>query len=345
MKRNISQRDIAKRLEINVSTVSRALKGLSGVSSELRQKIIEMAEDQGYRPNPFAMSLRYGRTHTIGIVVPDISFNHYAHILKWMEYEARKSGYLCIVTDSGDKYNKEAECVEQLMNMHVDGVAICLSQETIDFSHLERLKANQIPFVLFDRVASIDCSSVSIDNVEAARQATLHLIDSGAQRIALLGGPNRIKQAVDRKHGYLEALRERRVPIRKELVKCGHASFNSGLSDTLELLSLPEPPDGILADHGLLSIAAFRAIADRGLRIPQDIALIGFMSDWISDMSYPRMTFVKQNLKEIGRKTIKLLLAQIDGDDRVEHVVLKALLNIRESTRNNIHEDGRNALR
>lgn len=332
MKKSISQRDIARILGVNVSTVSRALKDLPGVSSDLRKKIMELAESQGYRPNPFAMSLRYGATHTLGIVVPDISFTHYSHIVKWIEEEARKNGYLCIVTDSGDKHIGEIECVEQLMNMHVEGIAICLSQETTDFAHLERLKDNNIPVVLFDRVADVNFSTVSFNDVESARQATLHLIDSGARRIAFLGGPNSAKQSADRKHGYLEALRERRVTIRKELVKSGHANFNSGLSYTFELLDLPEPPDAILVDHGLLTIAAFQAIISRGLLIPRDISIIGFMSDWVSGMSFPRMTFVKQNLKEMGRKTVKLLIEQINHETKVKHIVVNARLNIREST-------------
>ena len=107
-----------------------------------------------------------------------------------------------------------------------------------------------------------------------------------------------MKQTIDRKHGYLEALRERGITIRKRLVKCGQISFNSGLSDTLTLLDQPEIPGAILADNGLLSIAAFQAIRSRGLRIPEDIAIIGFMSDWVSGMTYPRMTFIKQNLKD-----------------------------------------------
>jgi len=333
MKKSISQRDIARMLGVNVSTVSRALKRQAGVSPELQQKIVELAENYGYRPNPFAMSLRYDTTHTIGIIVPDMSFNHYAHILKWIEAAAKQKGYMCIVTDSGDKYSGEVECIEQLMNMHVEGVAMCLSQETVNFAHLERLKKRRIPVVLFDRVANIDCPTVSFNDVEAARQATQHLIDSGARRIAFLGGPNRIKQAADRKHGYLEALREKGIAIRKELVKCGHASFNSGLSDTLELLSLPEPPDAILADHGLLSIAAFQAIISKGLHIPQNIAIIGFMSEWVSGMSYPRMTFVKQNLKEMGSKAFHLLYDQMNGDESIKHQIIKTRLNVRESTR------------
>lgn len=338
MKKSISQRDIAQSLGVNVSTVSRALKGLPGVSPELRQKVMALAHDEGYRPNPFAMSLRYGSTHIIGIVVPDISFNHYAHIVKWIEDEARKNGYMCIVMDSDDKYGSEVECVEQLVNMHVEGIAMCLSQETVDYAHLRRLRDHQIPLVLFDRMADTDFSTVTINDVESARKATLHLIESGARRIAFLGGPNGIKQVALRKHGYLEALFERGMVIRKELVKCGPVNFNSGLSDTLELLSLPEPPDAILADHGLLSIAAFQAIVSNGLRIPQDVAIVGFMSDWVACMVYPRMTFVKQNLRDIGRKTFQLLLEHINGNADVKHVVVNARLTIRESTNTSIYQ-------
>ena len=332
MKKIVSQRDIAKILGVNVSTISRALKGLPGVSQELRQKVLELADENGYRPNPFAMSLRYGATRMIGIVVPDIAYNHYAHIVKWIEEEAKKNGYMCIVTDSSDKYRNEIGCVKQLINMHVEGIAICLSQETVDFAYLERLQAENIPIVLFDRVADIRCSTVRFNDVESARQATLHLIDSGAKRVAFLGGPNQMKQTIDRKHGYLEALRERGFTIRKRLVKCGQISFNSGLSDALALLDQQEKPDAILADNGLLSIATFQAILSRGLRIPEDIAIIGFMSDWVSGMTYPRMTFVKQNLKEMGKNTFKLLMDQIHGDSRITHVVVQARLNVREST-------------
>ena len=197
MKR-ISQRDIAKMLGINVSTVSRALRGLDGVSPDLKEKIEQMAEERGYRPNPFAVSLRYDTTHIIGIVVPDISFNHYAHIMKRIEADAKKNGYMCIITDSGDKYENEVNCLELLMNMHVEGIIICPSQETTDFRHLLQLRQAHIPVVLFDQVPDIDISSVIINDAASARHVTNCLIDGGAQRIAFLGGPNKMKQTVDR---------------------------------------------------------------------------------------------------------------------------------------------------
>lgn len=332
MKR-ISQRDIARQLGVNVSTVSRALRGLEGVSPELKKQIEQLAEEGGYRPNPFAVSLRYDTTRIIGIVVPDISFNSYAHTVKRIESEARKAGYMCIITDTDDNYENEVNCIEMLVNMHVEGIIICPSQETIDFQHLLELQQIRIPVVIFDRVSDVPISSVIINDTISARQATLKLIESGAKRIAFLGGSNHLKQTVDRKHGYLEALREHHIPIRKELVKCHHISFNSGLSDMIDLLNLPEPPDAILASHGLLGISAIQAITSHGLSIPDDVAVIAYISDWVSEMSHPRISFVKQNLREIGTKAFQLLLSQINGDERVQHAVVNARIELRDSTK------------
>ena len=332
MKR-ISQRDIARQLGVNVSTVSRALRGLDGVSPELKKQIEQLAEEGGYKPNPFAASLRYDTTRTIGIVVPDVSYNQYAQIVKRIEAEARKAGYMSIITDTDDTIENELNCVELLMNMHVEGIIICPSQETTDFSLLLQLKQKKVPVVLFDRAPDVGLSSVITNDAASARQATLSLLDSGARRIAFLGGSNQMKQTTDRKHGYLEALRERGIPIRTELVKCHHISFNSGLTDTMELMDLPEPPDAILATHGLLGISALQALTSRGLRIPDDVALIAYMSDWVSEMSHPRLSFVKQNLREIAIKAFRLLLDQMQGDDSVQHVVVNARLELRDSTK------------
>ena len=335
MMKRISQRDIAKLLGVNVSTVSRALRGDDGVSAVLRQKIVQLAKEQGYRPNPFAVSLRYDMTRTIGIVVPDVSFSHYAHIVKRIEADARMAGYMSIITDTDDTVENELNCVDLLVNMHVEGIIVCPAQDSTDFSHLLRLREAHIPVVLFDRAPDIDISSVIINDVFSARHATGCLIDAGARRIAFLGGPNQLKQTTDRKHGYLLALRERGIAIRTDLVKCHRINFNSGLSDTLELLSLPDPPDAILATHGLLAISAMQAINSRELRIPEDVAIIAYISDWVSEMSHPRLSFVKQNLREIGTKAFRLLLDQMNGDDSVQHVVVNARLELRDSTKQN----------
>ena len=305
------------------------------MSPELRQQIESFAVENGYRPNPFAVSLRFDTTRTIGIVVPDVSFTHYAHIVKRIEAEARNNGYMCIITDSDDKPETESYCLELLENMHVEGIIICPTQNTTDFSHLLRLKKANMPIVFFDRAPDIDISSVIINDAASAFQATNSLIDDGARRIAFLGGSNLMKQTADRKHGYLQALRERGIPIRTELVKCHNISFNSGLSDTLELLSLPEPPDAIIASHGLLAISALQAVTSQRLKIPEELAIIGYLSDWVSEMCHPRISFVRQNLREIGIKAFRLLIDQINGDDSIQHVVVNARLELRDSTKKN----------
>ena len=303
------------------------------MSPELRQQIESFAVENGYRPNPFAVSLRFDTTRTIGIVVPDVSFSHYAHIVKRIEAEARNNGYMCIITDSDDKPETESYCLELLENMHVEGIIICPTQNTTDFSQLLRLKKANMPIVFFDRAPDIDISSVIINDATSALQATNSLIDDGARRIAFLGGSNLMKQTADRKHGYLQALRERGIPIRTELVKCHNISFNSGLSDTLELLSLPEPPDAIIASHGLLAISALQAVTSQRLKIPEELAIIGYLSDWVSEMCHPRISFVRQNLREIGIKAFRLLIDQINGDDSIQHVVVSARLELRDSTK------------
>ena len=328
-----SQRDIAKALGVNVSTVSRALRGLDGVSPDLRKRIAHFAMERGYHPQVLSGIDGDGKAHIIGIVIPDVSFSHYAHIVKHIESEARSMGYMCIVADTDDCYENEVVCMETLTAMRVDGIILCLSQRTTDHSHLQRVKDRGIPLVLFDRAADVDVASVVIDDVISARQVTHYLIDGGARRIAFLGGSNQMKQTSDRKHGYLEALRERHIPIRRELVKCHDASFNSGLSDTLDLMSLPEPPDAIIASYGMLAISAFHSIMSLHLRIPEDVAIVGYLSDWVSDMTTPRMTFVRQNLKEIGSTAFRLLVDQINGDRKVKHLVVKSRLEIRDSTR------------
>ncbi len=270
-----------------------------------------------------------------------MAFNFFAHIVKQVEAEARKKGLMCIVTDSGDTYEGEADCLERLVNLHVRGVILCLSQETLNFEHFELLKKHHIPLVLFNRVADVDFTTISINDASLAHQATLYLIDSGCRRIAFLGGPNELKQTIDRKHGYLQALRDRQMPICKELVKCGFVSYNSGLTDTLELLNLPEPPDAILAAHALLATSCIQTVQSRGIRVPDDVSIIGFMSDWVSDLATPRMSFIRQNVKEIGKKVFKALYDQINGDDTVRHIVVNARLDIRESTRKIPQDQGK----
>ena len=171
----LEKRDIAKTLGVNVSSVSRALKGQKGVSEELRQKIERMATENGYTADLRATGGRRCTRQLIGIMVPDMSFNHNAQIIKRIESEAQKAGYLYIVADTNDRYENEVEIVDKLLNLQVAGIIVSLSQETTDYSHLLRVKEHNIPLVLFDRAADVDASRRNHCNL----WSTGYIIDGG----------------------------------------------------------------------------------------------------------------------------------------------------------------------
>lgn len=331
--RRISQRDIAKMLGINVSTVSRALAGSEGVSEELRQRIREVASAHSYHPNPFAMSLRYDTPKMIGVVVPDLAKLQYLQVVKSIEHEAGEHGYLCIITSSDDSMSGEQIAVQRLLNMHVEGVIACLSQDTSNYSHIEELRRQNIPLVLFDNTSPRkDFPAVTINDAASAREATLYLIDRGATKVALLGGANHLLIVSERKHGYLEALRERGLPIVKELIKCNHLSYNSGLTDTYELLTSPSPPDAILAMDDMLTAAAIQVARSLGRSVPEDLSVIGYTSEQFSALSTPQLTYLRRNPREMGREAFELLMDGIAGKGEVRNVQVNTRLEIKEST-------------
>ena len=334
-KRRTSLKDLAEQLGVSIATVSRALRDSCEVGDEMKQKVRELAKQMNYRPNPFAQGLRSEAPKVIGVVLPNLVTHFNASVLDGIEDYATREGYSVISANSHEDHTREEQAVDNFVSMHVEGIIACLAQDTVNYKHFAEISEIGIPLVFYARTCMQDHFSCVTGNGDvAAQEATQHLIDTGSRRIAFLGGPNHLDMVQRRKHGYLEALRERGLSIKKELVKCGKVSFNAGLSDTLELLNLPEPPDAILADHGMLSISAFQAIVSKGICVPDELAFVGFMSDWVSGMTYPRLTFVKQNLKEIGCQVFKLLYEQMSGDKTVRHIVVNARLNIRESTRN-----------
>ncbi|MDT3386881.1 MAG: LacI family transcriptional regulator [Bacteroidota bacterium] len=333
-KRHISQQDIARRLGVAVSTVSRALRGLPGVSDDLREKVHQIASENNYRPNPFALSLRFDAPHIIGVIVPDIATYFFSSILKSIEECAQSHGYFSIIMTSNERYEEEVRAVQNLVNMHVDGIIACLSQETTDYSHFLDLKDISMPIVLYDRICKKELfSTVTADDSRSAKMATHYLQKHGSKRIAFLGGPNRLNIVTDRKHGYIEALHEKKITIDPSLVICHAMEYNTGLIDTLALLDLPEPPDSILAMNDTLAFAAMEAIKSRNLSIPSDIALIGYTDEAHAKYVEPKLTAVRHDTKSMGRKACELLLDQINGNTEPQHAVVSTRLEVRESTR------------
>lgn len=331
--KHTSLKDIAQALGVSVPTVSRALKDSPDISRALCEKAKWMAREMNYRPNPFALSLRKNAPRIIGVVVPDIVTHFFASILNGIENMAVKNGYFVIITTSHESYEHEKRNVENLVNMRVEGIIACLSQETTDYTHFAELKDINMPLIMFDRVCLTDqFSSVVADGEHSAQMATQHLLDNGCKRVAFIGGANHLDIVKRRKHGYLEALRNNKIPIEKELVVCRKIDYEEGKVAAQTLLALPNPPDAILAMNDTLAFAAIEVIKSHGLRVPNDIALIGYTDEQHANYIEPKLSAVSHQTYEMGETACLLLIDQIRGDKAIRQVMIPTHLQIRESS-------------
>ena len=332
-KQPISLKDIATEFNVSISTVSRALKDSYEISPELRNRIQAFAKERNYRPSPFAMSLLKNSSGIIGIIVPDLVTYFYASIISGISDMAKQKGYSVIIASSYEQYEEEKQCLENLINIRVEGVMACISQETTDYSHFEALEELNIPLAFFDRVCLPDkFSSVVADNQESARIATEHLLQNGSKRVGFIGGADYLGIVKKRKEGYLEALQKYNIPIEEALIICEKMTPEEGCEATKRLLNLPNPPDAILAMNDTLAFAAMKEIKNNNLRIPQDIALIGYTDDTHSNYVEPALTAIAHNTYEMGTTACRLLLKQIQEGGIPEQVVVPTLLKVRNSS-------------
>ena len=230
----------------------------------------------------------------------------------------------------------EAQAIDNFISLHVEGIIACLAQETTDYCHFDELNQMGIPLVFFGRTCLSDrFSSVTANGDEAAQMATQHLIDTGSRRIAFIGGPNHLDMVQRRKHGYLEALRENRIPIDRNLVACNTIDYQIALEKTTKLLQSPNRPDAILAFNDIITFAAFTAIKQQGLRIPEDVALIGFTDDAHAAYVTPRLSAIVDQSHLMGVTACQLLLNHIQGDAKVCKKIVPQQLVIRDTSAKN----------
>ena len=334
-KHRTSLKDLAQELGVSIATVSRALRSSPEIGQDMQAKVKELAKRLNYRPNPFAQSLRKEAPRVIGVVVPNLVTHYYAAVLDGIEDEARKEGYSVISANTHEDTEAEIRAIDNFISLHVEGIIACLSQNTTDYSHFEEIANMGIPLVFFGRTCLSDrFSSVTANGDEAAYQATQHLIDTGSRRIAFIGGPNHLDMVKRRKHGYLEALRENRIPIDRTLVACEKIDYQWALDTTTRLLNLPvgERPDAILAFNDIITFAAFTAIKQLGLSIPEDVALIGFTDDVHAQYVTPRMSAIEDQSHQMGKTACQLLLKSISGDSKIYRKIVPQKLVIRETS-------------
>ena len=332
IKRRTSLKDLAQELGVSIATVSRALRSSPEIGKEMQERVKELAKRLNYRPNPFAQSLRKEAPRMIGVVVPNLVTHYYAAVLDGIEDEAGKAGYSVISANTHEDTAAEVRAIDNFISLHVEGIIACLSQNTTDYSHFEEISKMGIPLVFFGRTCLPELfSSVTANGDEAAQQATQHLIDTGSRRIAFIGGPNHLDMVRRRKHGYLEGLRENRIPIDRNLVICEKIDYQWALEATTRLLK-EQHPDAIVAFNDIITFAAFTAIKEQGLHIPDDVALIGFTDDLHAKYVTPRMSAIEDQSHLMGQTACQLLLKNIGGDSKIYKKIVPQKLVIRDTS-------------
>lgn len=332
----VTIKDIARTLNISISTVSRALRGMQEIHPETRKAVMRLAEELDYQPNQLAKNLAKSRTKTIGVIVPNLSYHYFSAMLNSIEEAALQAGYSVLVCQTNESYLREITNIQNLLRSQVEGFIISLSRDTDNYEHVERLVRKNIPLVLFDRYAeSIDVSKVIVDNHAAAFKATEHLIENGCRRIGFLAGPTQLVLSNQRVAGYRAALAKHGLSVGEQYIfHCDYTQENT-IMQTLALMSLPQPPDGVVIISDRMAYSAMYAMKQKGMRIPDDVAIVSFNNEPVSALFSPTLSSISQPIQEMGTETVRLLLRELNATDTSipkETKVMETQLIIRASS-------------
>ncbi|MBV6645584.1 MAG: LacI family DNA-binding transcriptional regulator [Cyclobacteriaceae bacterium] len=334
-KSSITIKDIAQRLGISTSTVSRALTGSTDISEKTREAVMELAKELDYQPNTIAQSLKKQKTNIIGIIIPETVNRFFSKAIGGIQEVASKRGYNVMACQSNESVDMEKNNLSTLINTRVDGIIVSVSRETKEYEHFKKLQRRGIPLVLFDRIVDdLDTSKIFVDNYQAAYDATKHLIDVGCKRIARITGPKSLHNYHWRLNGYMDALKDNSLSVDEDLIIFPHHE-NMSIKDYIgQLMGLTNRPDGIFTINDQDAVEIMYVLTHMGYDIPGDVAIVGFNNDFYSQFSNPPLTSVEIPAIDMGRSAAELLLDQMEGIDvPTEKRVLSTNLIIRESTR------------
>ncbi|WPP50042.1 LacI family DNA-binding transcriptional regulator [Catalinimonas niigatensis] len=327
--------DIAQKLDVSPTTVSRALNNHYSISKETTQAVKKLAHSLGYRPNSVASSLRTNKTNTIGVIMPLINRPFIASLISGIEDSANQEGYNVIISQTHDSYEKEIANAQTLYSSRVAGLIVSLAMETKHYDHFYPFLQNHIPMVSIDRISTeIETDRVIIDNYAAGFKATEHLIQMGCKRIAHFGGAQYRNIYQGRQHGYIDALKKYDLPIDETLIVHSKLSLEEGWKGAEYLLNLPAPPDGIFSANDSAAVSAIQYAKQKGVCIPRDLAIVGFNDDPISSIIEPGLTTVSHPAFDMGKIAAQQVLKNKLTQDIVQSqtIVLKTELILRASS-------------
>lgn len=329
--------DIARKLNITASTVSRALKDHPRISEETKKAVLKVAQKLNYQPNHIAAALRNGKSNIIGIIVPTADRTFFSSVVRGIEEIANASRYNVMICQTYDNYEKEVATVEALLNARVDGIIASHGKETLDFNHFLKVKARGIPLILFDRSNDeLEVSHVVIDDYLGAYKATEHLIQQGCKRIAHFTNNRKISIYKERLRGYREALQTYGLRYDESLVVESNLQLEDGRNSMRQLLELRPIPDGVFSASAFGIMGALQVLKERGISVPEEVALVGFSNEPFTSFTDPALTTVDQHPMRMGNAAAEIFLEEISAGNKrfiPQKVVLKPELIIRESSR------------
>ncbi len=334
--REVTIYDIAKHIGVSPATVSRALNDSSSISINTRKKINSLAEKMGYRHNPFASSLRLQKTHTIGVILHELNSYFITSVLAGIEKVVTEAKYHLIIVHSAENAKLEAANASNLFHKRVDGVIASLSFDTENLHHFKQFQSKNIPIVFFDRVfESNDGTKVIINNFQAGYDATSHLIQQGCKRIAHITSSLKRNVYAERLRGYKQALQDHKFKFDEKLVVIDGLKEEDAVRSAKRILSMKPLPDGIFITNDFCAAVVMQCLKDEGIRIPQDIAIVGFNNDSIGKVVSPKLTTVNYPGFEMGQVAARSLINHLKGlwdMNLTNTVVIKSELIIRESS-------------
>jgi DNA-binding LacI/PurR family transcriptional regulator len=312
--KQVTVKDIASKLKLHYTTVSKALSNHPDISVATKHRVLSIAKELDYHPNSIAKNLKKQGTSTLGVIVPSIKNDFFSAVISGIEEVAYGREFNTVVCQSNENSSREAIHVRTLISNRVAGVLVSVAQTTISGAHFRALGKQGIPLVFFDRVCDdIEADKVVVDDYDGAVQAVRHLIKSGYKRIAHLAGPKNTSIGRDRCRGYMDELKRNGIPIDHDMITYGGLEEKNGIAALRELTSRCPMPEAIFAVNDPVALGAYKEIKHRGLKIPQDVALIGFGNITLSSYLDPPLTTVSQFPYELGRTAAAVLLRRIEN--------------------------------
>ena len=338
---------IADELKLTPATVSRALNNHPRISAETKKLVNETAARLNYRRNKIASSLRTGKSHTIGVIIPSARINFFGSVVHGIESIASEVGYHTLIYQSEETMELEIQAIEAFLGARVDGILASLAKQDTDFSHYTDLKKKNVPLVLFDRSNdSLDIPSVVIDDYKGGYIATEHLIQQGYKRIAHLAGPQRFQTFQNRLQGYRDALKSHGLQEDERLIYTGDISIEKGKKAADYFMQLPEPPDAVFAVEDFSALGILKRYKEKNIKIPEEIGIIGFANEDFDEHISPTLSSIDQQTVQMGREAFKMLLGLIGGGNtkvsQQQKIILEPIPFFRESSMKS-HEKKSNA--